>query len=226
MGNALKGVNGLIAIMVSAFVDRVFLKLREKKMRKLLKIVMELEEYIIILPKLKRNIKMGIYYFAVDYANKQQMWAPSTFADKCIYHPNHPLPHMIAMKNCQGCHFEIVNDVSTYDEHGFKDVTLEVYKELKQEFPDYDWDRSKFIDKENNETNQCGDEGVCNSCEDLGITSFSSSIAKLRTSGILNGNSHFKFVNKKTGRVHHLLHKIEQEEFKVDENGVKWKKVF
>lgn len=84
---------------------------------------------------------MGIYYFAVDYSKREQMWAPKNFSDKCIYHPNHPLPHMIALKNCRGYHFEIVNDVSTYEEHSFKDVTESVYNELKKEFPEFDWDR-------------------------------------------------------------------------------------
>lgn len=86
---------------------------------------------------------MGIYYFAVDYEKKEQMWAPRRFSDKCIYHPKHPLPHMIVMKNCQGCNFEIVNDVSTYQEHEFKDVTEETYKELKKEFPDFDWEMNE-----------------------------------------------------------------------------------
>lgn len=67
------------------------------------------------------------------------MWSPKNWSDKCIYHPNHPLPTMITMKNCQGCNFEIVNDVSTYEEHGFKDVTNDVYQELKERFPDFDW---------------------------------------------------------------------------------------
>lgn len=83
---------------------------------------------------------MGIYYFAVDYDKRQQMWAPGPFSNKCIYHPHHPLPAMIAMKNCQGYDFEIVNDVSTYEEHGFEDVTNDVYKELKEKFPDFDWE--------------------------------------------------------------------------------------
>ncbi len=82
---------------------------------------------------------MGIYYFAVDYANKEQMWAPKSFSDKCIYHPQHPLPQMIAMKNCLGCNFEVVNDGSTYEEHSFTDVTDQVYQELKDQFPDFDW---------------------------------------------------------------------------------------
>lgn len=82
---------------------------------------------------------MGIYYFAVDYAHKLQMWAPKDWSDKCIYHPTHPLPQMIAMKNCYGGNFEIVNDVSTTTEHEFKDVTEEVYQELKQRFPEFDW---------------------------------------------------------------------------------------
>ena len=83
---------------------------------------------------------MGIYYFAVDYHQKKQMWAPKTFSDKCIYYPHHPLPQMIVMKNCQGYNFEVVNDVSTFEEHGFTTVTDEVYEELKEEFPEFDWD--------------------------------------------------------------------------------------
>lgn len=82
---------------------------------------------------------MGIYYFAVDYERKEQMWAPKFFSDKCIYHPDHPLPHMIALKNCEGCNFEIVNDLATYEEHEFKDVTQKVYQEFKDKFPEYDW---------------------------------------------------------------------------------------
>ncbi len=82
---------------------------------------------------------MGIYYFAVDYTAKEQMWAPKSFSDKCIYHPRHPLPQMISMKNCQGCNFEIVNDVSTSVEHEFLDITDAVYQELKDTFRDFDW---------------------------------------------------------------------------------------
>lgn len=82
---------------------------------------------------------MGIYYFAVDYSYEEQMWSPKSFSNKCIYHPGHPLPHMIAMKNCQGCHFEIVSDMSTTFEHAYKDVSSEVYEELKKKFPDFDW---------------------------------------------------------------------------------------
>ena len=83
---------------------------------------------------------MGIYYFAVDYSSKEQMWSPKSFSDKCIYHPCHPLPQMIAMKNCYGSNFVIVNDMSTDLEHEFKDVTDEVYLELKEKFPDFEWD--------------------------------------------------------------------------------------
>lgn len=84
---------------------------------------------------------MGIYYFAVDYSKKEQMWAPKSFSDKCIYHPYHPLPQMIAMKNCHGYNFEVVNDVATYEEHEFKDVTEKVYQELKDRFTDFDWEK-------------------------------------------------------------------------------------
>lgn len=82
---------------------------------------------------------MGIYYFAVDYSRKEQMWAPKSFSDKCIYHPEHPLPQMLAMKNCHGGNFEIVNDMTTYEEHEFKDITEETYQELKSKFPNFDW---------------------------------------------------------------------------------------
>ena len=82
---------------------------------------------------------MGIYYFAVDYSTKEQMWAPGSFSNKCIFHPHHPLPAIIAMKNCQGGSFEIINDMSSYEEHGFKNVTIEVYEEFKEKFPDFDW---------------------------------------------------------------------------------------
>lgn len=82
---------------------------------------------------------MGIYYFAVDYSTKQQMWSPKHWSDKCIYYPRHPLPCMIAMKNCQGYNFKIVNDASTYEEHEFENVTEKVYEEFKNEFKDYDW---------------------------------------------------------------------------------------
>lgn len=83
---------------------------------------------------------MGIYYFAVDYTNKQQMWAPKGFCRKYIYSPRHPLPNMVVMQNCRGSRFEIVNDMSTYEEHEFKDVTDKAYKELKEAFPSFKWD--------------------------------------------------------------------------------------
>jgi hypothetical protein len=86
-----------------------------------------------------KGINMGIYYFAVDYGKKEQMWSPKSFSDKCIYCPTHPLPHMIALKNCKGSNFQIVNDFSTTFEHEFKDVSNDVYLELKEEFPDFDW---------------------------------------------------------------------------------------
>lgn len=89
---------------------------------------------------------MGIYYFAVDYSKKEKIWAPKSFSDKCIYHPHHPLLQMIAMKNCHGYNFEIVNDVETYEEHEFKDVTDEVYRELKDKFPNFDWNEYEKFD--------------------------------------------------------------------------------
>lgn len=82
---------------------------------------------------------MGIYWFAVDYDKKEQMWAPKGWSDKCIDYPTHPLPCMIAMKNMQGYDFEIINDGSSYSEHSFKDVTEEVYQEWKEKFHEFDW---------------------------------------------------------------------------------------
>jgi len=37
---------------------------------------------------------MGIYWFAVDYVNRLQMWAPSKYSNKspAVYYPTHPLP--------------------------------------------------------------------------------------------------------------------------------------
>lgn len=84
---------------------------------------------------------MGIYYFCVDYENELQMWSPKGFSDKCPWHPNHPLPHMMFLKNKQGFYFEVVSDVDSYAEHGFKNITEEVYEELKKEFTNYDWDK-------------------------------------------------------------------------------------
>ena len=86
-------------------------------------------------------INMGIYYFAVDYDAKEQMWASKKWSDKYIDYPTHPLPCMIAMKNMQGHDFTIINDVSSDIEHSFKDVTEEVYKEWKEKFPDFEWEQ-------------------------------------------------------------------------------------
>lgn len=84
---------------------------------------------------------MGIYWFAVDYDKKQQMWAPKGWSDKCIYVPGHPLPCMITMKNVHGYNFKIVHDMNTFEEHEYEDVTEKVFQELKDKFPNYDWDK-------------------------------------------------------------------------------------
>ena len=84
---------------------------------------------------------MGICYFAVDYHKKLQMRAPKAYANKSpgIFYPGNPFPCMIIMKNIQGYNFEIIDDVSSYDEHAFKDVTEEVFQDLKENFPEYNW---------------------------------------------------------------------------------------
>lgn len=91
---------------------------------------------------------MGIYYFAVDYSNRQQIWPPDKFDVKSpgIYHPHNPFPNMVSMMNQRGSHFDIINDVSSIEEHEFEDVTNQVYKELKKEWPGYDWDLAEWKD--------------------------------------------------------------------------------
>lgn len=99
---------------------------------------------------------MGIYYFAVDYETKIQIWSPPGFSVKKpgIYSPNHPLPNMIIMKNIQGYKYEIINDMNSYDEHDFGNVTEQVYQELKDEFPGYDWENSEWYDEEIKKKNE------------------------------------------------------------------------
>jgi hypothetical protein len=91
---------------------------------------------------------MGTYYFAVDYTERKQMWAPGKWSDKCIYFPGHPLAAMIAMKNCYGSNFVIVTDESTEEEHSFEDITEETYKEWKEQFTNFDW--TSYLEMEKN----------------------------------------------------------------------------
>lgn len=61
--------------------------------------------------------------------------------------------------------------------------------------------------------------------EDLGTCSLSialNTLCKISKKGV---NCRLRFFNKKTDQVHYLCHMIEIEEIKVDENGVKWKKI-
>lgn len=69
------------------------------------------------------------------------MWSPEGYPDRApaVYYPGNPLSNMVFMKNTRGCHFEIVCDASTYDEHQFKDVTDEAFEELKVLFPEHNW---------------------------------------------------------------------------------------
>ncbi len=82
---------------------------------------------------------MGLYYFAIDRVKKLQMWAPKNYADKypSVFCPSHPLPSMVFMKNAQGYNFQVTNDGNTYEEHDFKDVTDDVFQELKDQFPEH-----------------------------------------------------------------------------------------
>lgn len=86
---------------------------------------------------------MGIYYFAVDYREKLQIWAPGKWADKNpgVFYPGHPLPNMVFMKNIQGYNFKVINDFDSTYEHAFEDVTEEVFKELRDMFPEYKWEK-------------------------------------------------------------------------------------
>jgi hypothetical protein len=81
---------------------------------------------------------MGIYYYAVDVAKKEYFSSPLNFAIKNpgIYHPENPFPHMVVMKNIQGYHFEIWDDVSNDipPSNDWKDVTEIVYEEYLNSF--------------------------------------------------------------------------------------------
>lgn len=92
---------------------------------------------------------MGIYYFAVDYGNKLQMWPPKGFPIKSpgVFNPDNPFPNMILMKNMQGNEFVITSDMCTTYEHEFDDVTEEVYNELKEQYSEYDYDLAKWNDE-------------------------------------------------------------------------------
>ena len=81
---------------------------------------------------------MGIYYYAVDYCNKQYFSSPGKYSIKSpgIYHPNNPFPHMVIMKNIQGFHFQILNDMSNDipPSNDYEDVTDKVYAEYVDKF--------------------------------------------------------------------------------------------
>lgn len=84
---------------------------------------------------------MGIYYYAIDGHEKTIMEPPESYACKspAIFHPNNPFPAMVMMKNIQGYHYEIINDMQTVYEEccTWKDVTKEVYEELLKIHPEW-----------------------------------------------------------------------------------------
>jgi len=88
---------------------------------------------------------MGTYYYAVDTGQKQYFSPPEHYNVECpgCYHPLNPFPAMVVMKNVQGYCFEIWNDCGNDipPEEGYKDITEEAFQELKDEFPNYEWDR-------------------------------------------------------------------------------------
>jgi hypothetical protein len=75
---------------------------------------------------------MGIYYFAVDYEEKIQMWSPSSYSDKKpgVFYPGHPLPCMIVMKNIQGYNFKIIDDCSSNESMDLKMLQKKFLKNL------------------------------------------------------------------------------------------------
>jgi len=80
---------------------------------------------------------MSIYYFAVDYNTRKQIWSPKGYSIKMpwIFHPENPFPNIVMMMNyLHNYNFVIVCDVSTYSEHEFEDISEEAYKEYKQLF--------------------------------------------------------------------------------------------
>lgn len=92
---------------------------------------------------------MGIYYFAVDRNEKLKIEPPDNFCIKSpgIFSPHNPFPHMVTMMNVYGHNFEITNDM-VFEEEGYKDITEEVYSQLKEKWPDYDWSLAKWKDEE------------------------------------------------------------------------------
>ena len=80
---------------------------------------------------------MGIYYFAVDYNARKQIWAPQDYSIKFpgIFAPENPFSSIVLMMNLIHCYdFVIVNDVSTYSEHEFEDISEKAYEEYKKLF--------------------------------------------------------------------------------------------
>ncbi len=82
---------------------------------------------------------MGIYYYAVDTANKLIIEPLDQKSNKFpgIINPYNPFSAMVVMKNAMGFCFEIVNDMGSepWLEENYKDVTLEVYQELLRIIP-------------------------------------------------------------------------------------------
>lgn len=80
---------------------------------------------------------MSIYYFAIDYNARKQIWSPKDYSIKMpgIFAPENPFPNIVMMMNVKYFHeFIIVTDVSTDSKHEFEDISEEAYKKYKQLF--------------------------------------------------------------------------------------------
>lgn len=79
---------------------------------------------------------MSIYYFAVDYNARKQIWSPKDYSIKMpgIFAPENPFPNIVMMMNVKYFYeFIIVTDVST-DSEQFENISEEAYKKYKQLF--------------------------------------------------------------------------------------------
>lgn len=79
---------------------------------------------------------MSIYYFAVDYNARKQIWSPKDYSIEMpgIFAPENPFPNIVMMMNVKYFYeFIIVTDVST-DSEQFENISEEAYKKYKQLF--------------------------------------------------------------------------------------------
>ncbi len=78
---------------------------------------------------------MAVYWYAYDSYKNEYFRSPTSFSGDSIIRPDNPFPQMIVMKNMQGYHFELYNDVSWELPNNFINITKKVYLEYLAKFP-------------------------------------------------------------------------------------------